>query len=72
MGSSIFKKNKTKQKTNYKENNISLESVKNWWCHHEANQNYINVKVFIGLLYNMKVLFSRSSEQKLYLNMIRQ
>ena len=55
-----------------KENKISLESGKNWWRHHVANQNYINRNVFIGSLYDMLVLFGRSSEQKLYSKMIRQ
>ena len=48
---------------------IRLESVK---TDEIANQDYINGKVFIGSLYDMKVLFNRSSEQKLYPKMIRQ
>ena len=54
-----------------KENNISLEFVKNWYRQYDANHNYINEKVFINSLYDMKVLFSRSSEQKLNPKMIR-
>ena len=55
-----------------KESKISLEPVKNGWCHHDANQNYINGKIFQGSLYDIKILLSRSLEQKLYPKMVRQ
>ena len=48
------------------------QSVKNLRRHHDANQNYVNGKVFMGSLHCMKVLFNRSSPLKLYTKMIRQ
>ena len=66
------KTRKIHKKENKQTKNISLEPVKNWWRHHDDNQNYINRKVFMGSLYDLKILFSRSSEQKLHPKMIRQ
>ena len=40
-------KNKTKKK---KKKRISQESVKNWWCKRDANQNYINSYKWKGIL----------------------
>ena len=51
MGGSIFPKiGNYKKKKKKKGGGISQESVKNWWCKRDANQNYINSYKWKGIL----------------------